>query len=235
MSDFVGGIVKRITEKQGKFGPMFSIQLQHDDGSEQWYGFGKFPPKFGEGSDIEFGVTWNGQYANADFKTVKVVSLVEPAQQGGGRQRGGDAGSNGAGRGSRSNGSTSGSAGRGGNAAPPARGGVSKPAAKSDGLSKDEWARKDAVIQLQSCRNSAIAVVAAALQHEALPLPAKKGEKFDALVGAVNELTEQFFLGNDDVDRLLKARAEKDDKPPFRGGHEQGEYDEDDDGLPGEE
>lgn len=247
MSEVIGGIVKKIYEKKTQRGVMYNVCLELDDGSEEWYGFGKYPPKFGEGSDIEFEVSYNGDFANVDFKSLEIIDLVEPApakpvrgSRGSSRVRGDDEGtsssgsgrSSSAGRGGSRGGSRDASAGR---SKPAATYGRSKPAPKSggDNLSKDEWARKDAVIQVQAARNAAIALVTTALANDALPLPIKKADKLDAMVGVVDELTEQFFLDNDKVDALLKLRAEgagknsHDDEPPF-------DEDEDEDGLPGE-
>ena len=48
------------------------------------------------------------------------------------------------------------------------------------------------VIQYQSSRNSAIAAVSCALQNDALSLPQKKGERLDALLDIIDEVTERY-------------------------------------------
>lgn len=49
------------------------------------------------------------------------------------------------------------------------------------------------VIRYQSARNTAVAFLKLAHDADALPLPAKKGDKYDALQGLFYELTDKFF------------------------------------------
>lgn len=68
--------------------------------------------------------------------------------------------------------------------APPARGG---------------FGNNQLAIQYQASRNSAIAVVEAAIRSDSLPLPAKKGDRYDALLALVDDLTNQFHIKTDKV------------------------------------
>ena len=54
-------------------------------------------------------------------------------------------------------------------------------------------------IQYQASRNAAIEAVGLALQADALPLPAKKGDKFDALLALISDVTVQFHAATDKV------------------------------------
>ena len=233
-NEITGGIVKRITSKETKFGTLYSLLLQEDDGSENWYGWGKYAPKFGEGSEVEFEVTYNGQYANAVAKTVDVIQLVEAAPQ---RSRGGQRGG-GRGEQQQSNGGGRRSS-RGGNSTGGNNSFTLTDAAPVEKKPAVDWDRKDKIIQWQSCRNSAIAVLELALKADALPLPAKKAEKLDALVGAVNELTEQFFKENNEspFQEDKTKRAPKRAEPQPEEGFDDIPFDSDDedDGLPGDE
>lgn len=49
-------------------------------------------------------------------------------------------------------------------------------------------------IHYQSSRNAAIAFVEAAIKADALALPAKKGDKFDALLALTKEVTDRFHV-----------------------------------------
>jgi len=60
-------------------------------------------------------------------------------------------------------------------------------------------------IAWQAARNSAIALVAAALGAEAIQLPAKKGDKYDALLDIVDDLTVRYFQDTSDVDATINT------------------------------
>lgn len=78
---------------------------------------------------------------------------------------------------------------------------------------KVDWDAKDRVIQLQACRNTAIAFVTMVLANGALKLPTKKEEAYDVVLALVNELTDTWTAENENV---------KAGKPPRSGGNEQG-------------
>lgn len=69
--------------------------------------------------------------------------------------------------------------------APPANGGYNN--------------NKQLAIQYQSSRNSALQLIEMALQHDALPLPAKKGERLDAIAAAVDAWTAEYHMATDSV------------------------------------
>jgi len=58
---------------------------------------------------------------------------------------------------------------------------------------------KDKVIQYQSCRNSAIALIGVLLSNGALTLPQKKEAKYDVVVALAEKLTIDFFTTNSQV------------------------------------
>jgi hypothetical protein len=66
-----------------------------------------------------------------------------------------------------------------------------------------DWDAKDRIIQLQSCRNSAIALVDVMIKNGFVKLPTKKDEQYDAVRELVAEITEQFTEEN------AKVRAGK--------------------------
>lgn len=203
----VFGRVQRITNR-GK-----AWNLQMDNG--EWFGFGYDQPVFGEGSEISFDVEYNGRFANVAQGTVEVINMVQgqqqrPRQGGGQRQGGGYQQRQGGGQ-------------RGGYQQ--RQGGGQRPAA--GGNDKDQyWKNKErddklrqVVIEHQSARNAAIDLVGIALQHDCLPLPAKKADKYDALVAAVDLLTEKF------MDDLKPVKGDR----PQRPAHQQHNAPDDDD------
>lgn len=194
MSDYVAGIVTKITGKPTK-GKSKIWNIQIDD--EDWFGYGFDKPDFGEGSEVEFDIEWNGDFANVDKETFEVLELVEARRsssrssggRSGGRSSGGDSGrSRSGGRSSRSNSS------RGGKPS----GGKRSPQG-SGGKKEVDWDRKDKLIRLQSCQNTAIAYVSAAVLHGALPLPKAKGKGEEAFAAAVEEEAERLFRKYDDI------------------------------------
>ena len=80
----VRGIIEYINgpEKTG----FYSVKM-----AGNYYGAGKYAPKFNEGDEVEFGYTENGKYKNMDFKTVKVIEKgsgeVKKSQSGNTTQR----------------------------------------------------------------------------------------------------------------------------------------------------
>lgn len=74
----------------------------------------------------------------------------------------------------------------------PAAGGGSPAPARNYGSNQ-------VAIQYQASRNAAIEAVNMALQADALPLPAKKGDKFDALLALIDDVTVRFHVATDKV------------------------------------
>jgi len=69
MSEKIQGRVEYINEREGKYGPMFSIKV---DGTN--YGVGKYPPRgVVEGDMVEFDVTYNGNWPNVARGTLRKV------------------------------------------------------------------------------------------------------------------------------------------------------------------
>jgi len=202
MADFINGIVAKINSKptRGK-SDIWSICVD-SDGDEQWYGFGFDEPDFGEGSEVEFDISWNGDYPNVDNETFEVIDLVEArksssrGKSSGGGGRGGKSSGGGrskpSGGGSRSSG---GGSGRGKPAPKRSSGGGGKAPAKKE----VDWDRKDNLIRLQSSQNTAIAFISAAVNNGSLKLPAAKGKGFDAFAAAVEEEAQRLFEKYDDI------------------------------------
>lgn len=59
--------------------------------------------------------------------------------------------------------------------------------------------KKDVSIHFQSCRKDAIQTVGILLAHEAVKLPAKQADKFDAAMALIDEITNQNYLRLEDV------------------------------------
>ena len=80
---------------------------------------------------------------------------------------------------------------------------VNGPAASTGGTASNGGTTRvdtrQLAIQYQSSRNAAIELTSALLQAGALPLPAKKGEQYDAVIAVVDDLTVKFHSECDTV------------------------------------
>lgn len=142
----------------------------------EWYGFGfNGVGDVVEGDTITFNARQNGNYKNGDAKSIKVVSRGgDQAQQNQQRQVSGRQ--------------------------PYSGGGRSRSAQASGGGSRDDYwekkAERDVVvqkaIQFQASRNAAIEVVKASLAANAVSLPSRKGEQFDAILELVDQVTQRY-------------------------------------------
>lgn len=65
MTETVKGVVERINKNAGGF---YGVKI-----GEDWFGAGKFEPKFSEGDEVSFEYSSNGKYKNMEFKTVTVL------------------------------------------------------------------------------------------------------------------------------------------------------------------
>ncbi len=191
MSDHVEGLVAKISEKAAGKGTVYNVCLEIDGQDDEWFGHGFDKPKFNEGDFIEFAIEYNGDYSNVDKRSVNIIEEGEekPARSSGrGRSSGGGRG----GSSGRSSGRSSGGSSRGGSKpASKARG--AKPAAKSDGLSKSEWADKDKMIRRQACMNTSIKLVTLLFAEGAVSIPKKKADAYDAVVELCNEEAERLY------------------------------------------
>ncbi len=206
MSDHVIGIVAKITSKEaGKNNNLiYNLCIEEEGREDEWYGYGWDEPDFTEGAEIEFDLTWNGDYANVDVDTVNVIADGEPKRSSGGRSnsRGSSRSSSNSGGGggrssSRSSGSSRGSSSqsRGKSSSSSSRGssnrgssnkGKGKGAADTT-MSKDEWKQKDNMIRRQACMNTAINLIGLMQTAGVLPKPKTKSDGFDALAALCDE------------------------------------------------
>jgi hypothetical protein len=88
---------------------------------------------------------------------------------------------------------------------------------------KTDWALKDKIIELQACRNTAVAFVSVLMQHSLIKVPTKKDEQFDFALNLVNELTDQFVQSNTNLRegkpvREVPKEAEVDPDAPEAAG-----------------
>lgn len=200
------GVVEKVSYKDLNSGKrMWNIKV---DGN--WYGMGYTQPKFGEGGEIEFDISWNGDFANVDKDSLNIISAGNVRNSGGGN--GGSRGGNGGGYNKssgqqRSGGNSSngggynrGSSGSSGNA-----GGASKDKYWEDKEKRDKV--KDVVVTHMACRNSAIEAVGMLLTAGAVSLPTKKAEQYDAVLELVDIVTERFITGTREFTRTTLAAS----------------------------
>lgn len=208
MADVYGEVLK-ITGKDTKNGGKIWNICVDDNGEDAWFGYGFDKPDFGEGSEIEFDVEMNGDYENVNHDTLEVINLVEPKRsgRGSGGGRGGNSGGSRSGGGRSSGRSNSGSSNSRGKSSGGSRGG-SAGRGKSGGGRADkapakkadvDWERKDNLIRLQSCQNTAVATVNGAVAAGAITLPAKKGEKLDAFQALIEKEASRLYDKYEDI------------------------------------
>lgn len=171
--------------------------------NEQWYGCGFNGVPCQEGDQISVPVTQNGRFLNADVKNMQILGRgnTAPQQQQAPRQYA-DSGKQAYGGGKKASG-----------------GGFSR---------KMDDPVQISIVQ-QSARNAAIQAVQLAAQLEAVPLPAKKADKFDALLALVDQVTERYFKSTQQVasDGGYVERAEKVSYQKTEQGAPSAEYDDD--------
>ncbi len=197
MSDHVIGIVAKITSKEaGKNNNLiYNICIEEDGQDDEWYGYGWDEPDFTEGAEIEFDISWNGDYPNVDVDSLNVIEDGEPKRSKRSSSRGSSrsSGRSGGGRSSsssssRGNSRSKSSSSRGGNSSRSSSGNRGKGKGAADTtMSKDEWKQKDNMIRRQACMNTAINLIGLMQTAGVLPKPKNKGDGFDALAALCDE------------------------------------------------
>ncbi len=208
MADFVQGTVAKITEKPtANGGTVYNVCVDTEDNGEEWFGCGFENPNLNEGDEIEFDIDYNGDYTNIGLDTL-VVTKEAPKRQSSSRSNGRSSGSRSNGRSGSSRGNSNSRSGSRGNSRSKSNSrsgnsqrGESK--GRSQGQSKGraapakkaevDWDRKDNLIRLQSCQNTAIALVNCGLANGAITLPSAKAKKYDAFVALVEEEAARLF------------------------------------------
>ncbi len=198
MSDHVEGIVAKISEKAaGQSGDIvYNICLEIQGSDDEWFGHGFDEPIFQEGDEIEFDISYNGDYANVDTGTVSIISEGEPKPRG--RSSGGRGRNSGNSRGSSRSSKPAARSSRGSSRSSKPAGRTSKGGgkAKTDApatMSKEEWAQKDKIIRRQACMNTAIALINGAVSNDLVALPTKKADKLDAFIALCDEEAERLY------------------------------------------
>lgn len=64
-NETVQGVVERINKNDNGF---YGVLM-----ADEWYGAGKYKPKFDEGDEVSFEYSMNGKYRNMEFKTVTLL------------------------------------------------------------------------------------------------------------------------------------------------------------------
>jgi hypothetical protein len=201
MSSLVQGTVEAISQK----GKATNIKV-----NGQWYGCGFNGVPCGQGDNVSFPVVQNGRFLNADVNNMQVVQGGGGAQE----QRGTYGGQNSGGQPARTGGNAAGNSGG------------SK--GSSYGARKLDDPVQRSIVQ-QSARNAAIQAVQVASSLDAVPLPTKKAEKFDAVLDLIDQVTERYY---NETFKVAEAggyteRAEKVQFDPTANGQPDADYDDD--------
>ncbi len=234
MSDFVQDalVLKSSSKPCGNNGHVYNIQVNTPENGDEWFGCGFEDPKLNVGDECEFEVEQveGGKYTNVIIDTI-VVTKAAPQREQSSRGRGGNDSSRGSSRGSSSRGNSRssnsrGSSTRGGRDSQPARGrdapkGRGRGGPKEDAAPKTDWVRKDNLIRLQSCQNTAIATIAVMLTNGFIAFPKNKADRYDAIQALIEDEAQRLFFKYEDiVDGKVDGGNDQ--------GQEQDEYPEDD-------
>lgn len=221
----VFGTVEAISQRQTQNGKtMYNVLL-----NGTWYGNGFNKPQFGKGAEIEFDVSWNGDYANIIKESLVVHNPGQQQQQrqgnggyqqrqggGGGGQRQGGYNNGGGGYQQRQQQGNGGYQQRPQQQQAPSQGGA--PASSGKDKYWEDKEKRDIItqraIQLQACRNSAIAAIDSMLKAEVVKLPAKQAEKYDAYLALLAKLTGDFMLATDAHAAGKAAPQQQQQRPP---------------------
>lgn len=185
---FVQGVVQQISRR----GNATNIRV-----NDQWFGCGFNGVPCAEGDTVSFTVTQNGKYVNANMDAFQVVQQNQGVPNNGQQN-------------TQVQGNNQGYAGGGARNSGPRRGSGGGSSPSRGGYRKDLTDPVQVSITQQSARNAAIELVKVALQHDACPLPAKKADKFDALLDLVDTVAERYYLQTTEVAKAggYKATAE---------------------------
>lgn len=189
MGEYVEGKVKAISEKDVSGGVMRNIKVDID-GNEDWFGHGFDEPIFGKGDTIGFEISLNGDFENIDTGTVEILEAA-PKKSSGRSSRQSSGRGNSSGRNSKPAARSGGRSGGGNRNSKPAA--KRSAPAKSDTLSKDEWAQKDQHIRRQSAFKQALGLVGLLLANDAVKLPAAQAKKADAICAAVDMEADRIY------------------------------------------
>lgn len=200
MSEICGVVDKISSRNLQNGGKIYNINV-----SGEWYGFGKYPPKFGEGAEIEFDISWNGDFANVDHNSLNIISAGNQRSSGGNRggnsgNRSGYSGGNNRSSGGGNGGGYGGGSRQGSQQYSGQRSSGASTGSQSGGLTKDQyWENKEKndklnnrAIRHQACRNSALTFIDLLIKSDSLALPAKKADRMDAMKALLDDITAKF-------------------------------------------
>ncbi len=212
MSDFVQDalVLKSSSKPCGNNGHVYNIQVNTPENGDEWFGCGFEDPKLNVGDECEFEIEQveGGKYTNVIIDTIVVTKAAPQREQ---SSRGRDSSSRGNSRSnSRSNSRDSGrsnqqsrSNSRGGrdSGASTSRGkpqGRGREAAKEKAPTVD-WARKDNLIRLQSCQNTAINTIAVMLLNGFIAIPKAKADRYDAIQALIEDEANRLYFKYEDI------------------------------------
>lgn len=192
MADFVEDalVIKSTSKETSTGGHVYNIQVETEDNGKEWFGCGFEDPELNEGDVIEFEIEIVGDYTNVDMDTLVVVEKAPEKQKRGRSSRSSKSSSRSSGRNSSSRSSGRGNKSRSSSRSKPAGRGAKKSsgrAAKQDDKPEVDWDRKDRLIRLCSCQNTAMNTIAIMVSSGAFALPKKKAEQYDAIQALIED------------------------------------------------
>jgi hypothetical protein len=207
------------------------VQVNTPANGDEWFGCGFEDPKLNVGDECEFEIEQveGGKYTNVIIDTI-VVTKAAPQREQSSRGRGGNDSGRGSSRGGSSRGNSRSSNSRGQST----RGGRDSQssgrgdAPKSRGRAPKEdkpqvdWARKDNLIRLQSCQNTACKTIGLMLLNGFIAIPKAKADRYDAIQALIEDEAQRLYFKYEDIVDGKYGDGGSDDQ-----GQEQDEYPDD--------
>ncbi len=233
MSDFVQDalVLKSSSKPCGNNGHVYNIQVNTPENGDEWFGCGFEDPKLNVGDECEFEIEQveGGKYTNVIIDTIVVTKAAPQREQSsrgrGGNDSGGRSNSRSSSRSNSRSSNSRGSSTRGGRDSQPSRG---RDAPKSRGRAPKEdkpqvdWARKDNLIRLQSCQNTAVKTIEFMLGAGFIAIPKAKADRYDAIQALIEDEAQRLYFKYEDIVDGKYDQGGNDQ------GQEQDEYPDDD-------
>lgn len=211
MGEFVEGalVLKCSSKPCGNNGHVYNVQVNTAANGDEWFGCGFEDPKLNVDDECEFEIEQveGGKYTNIILDTLIVTKAApqrERSSRGGndrgssrsGNNRGGNS-RGGSDRGRNSSRDSSRSGGRNSSRdSAPQRGGR---APAKEAAPKVDWERKDNLIRLQSCQNTAVNTINVMLVQGFIAIPKAKADRYDAIQALIEDEAKRLYYKYEDI------------------------------------
>ncbi len=210
MGEFVqDALVLKSTSKEcGNNGHVYNVQVNTPDNGDEWFGCGFEDPKLNVGDEIEFEIETVGKYTNLILDTLVVTKAAPQREQSSrGRSNSSRGDSRGSSRGNSRDSGRGNQSSRGNSRGSRDSGssnsrGQSQSRGRSSAAEKApavDWARKDNLIRLQSCQNTAINTINMMFLAGFIAVPKAKADRYDALQALIEDEAQRLYFKYEDI------------------------------------